>query len=254
MNYQGRRMGPIPVPASSYDTHYAVTRICQEEKVYSWQIANMKILQKEFAISGSEHNKVIREKDKLGLLKQLLFGNPTLVRDMLENCIDFVQAQTLDELAQKMNALQGNHDVDAEAMKHDIRAYDAQIRRGKKFHNDDQLRRIAQLRSYVGDRVRTCNFQAIEDESARPYVAIRLHICSRKTLGGIQTDLHSRVTQEHHQPSSSPPIIEGLYAIGEAAGYGGGGMNGQAALEGTFLGGSIYSARVAAAHLIGKSF
>ena len=253
MNFQGRRMGPVPVPASSYDTKYAVTRICEEEKVHSWQIANQKILRKEFAISGSEHNKVIREKSKIGLIKQLLLGNQELVDDMLAHCVDFVQADSLDELAQKMNALQGNADVDAEGMKRDIRAYDAQIKRGKKFHNDDQLRRIAQLRGYVGDRVRTCNFQTIEDESAKPYVAIRLHICSRKTLGGIQTDLFSRVTQAGDARGTTPPVIEGLYAIGEAAGYGGGGMNGQAALEGTFLGGCMYTARVAAHHLIGKT-
>lgn len=213
----------------------------------SWQVMNQRILLREFAVSGSESNPALRDRKRLAFVLSVLRGNRALIDDLLANCPDFVCADSLDELAARMNALQGDNAVDAAGMAHDIRAYDAQIRRGPKYHNDDQLRRIAQLRQYAGDRIRTCNFQPIEDPSARPYVAIRLHLCTRKTLGGIQTDLESRVLGLDGTP------IAGLYAVGEAAGYGGGGMNGQAALEGTFLGGCIYSARRAAAHLSGRN-
>lgn len=243
LNHRGRRMGPMPLVASSFDTRQAVERICQEEQRMSWQVMNQRILLRELAVSGSESNPALRDRKRLAFVLSVLRGNSALIADLQANCPDFVQADSLEELAARMNALQGNANVDAAGMAHDIRAYDAQIRLGPKYHNDDQLRRIAQLRQYAGDRVRTCKFQPIEDPSARPYVAIRLHLCTRKTLGGIQTDLHSRVLALNGQP------LPGLYAVGEAAGYGGGGMNGQSALEGTFLGGCIYSARQAAQHL-----
>jgi hypothetical protein len=118
--------------------------------------------------------------------------------------------------------------------------YDDTIARGRKYMNDEQLRRIAELRQYRGDKVRLCQFQPINDAKALPLVAIREFIISRKSLGGIQTDLHSRVLSAANQP------IPGLFAVGEAAGFGGGGLHGLRALEGTFLGGCILSARIAA--------
>ena len=112
--------------------------------------------------------------------------------------------------------------------------------------NDEQLRRIAELRQYRGDRIRLCKFQPIHDPRARPLIAIREFIISRKSLGGIQTDLRGRVLDDAggHR---------GLYAVGEAAGFGGGGMHGLRALEGTFLGGCILSGRIAAAAIDGRS-
>jgi predicted oxidoreductase len=117
--------------------------------------------------------------------------------------------------------------------------------RGRRFHNDEQLRRIAQTRRYLSERVRTSRFQQILDPQARPLVAIREFILTRKTLGGIQTDLGSRVLA----PGGTP--IPGLFAVGEAAGYGGGGMHGKGSLEGTFLGGWVLTARAAAHTLCG---
>jgi predicted oxidoreductase len=111
--------------------------------------------------------------------------------------------------------------------------------------NDEQLRRIAEMRQYRGDRVRLCKFAPIQDPRGMPLIAIREFITSRKSLGGIQTDLHSRALDQAGKP------IAGLYAVGEAAGFGGGGVHGLRALEGTFLGGCILSARIAAAAIAG---
>jgi hypothetical protein len=129
--------------------------------------------------------------------------------------------------------------LDREGMAADIRAYDAQIDRGPRYFNDDQLRRIANFRRYKGDRLRTCAFQKIDDPKARPLIAIREHILSRKSLGGVQTDLQSRVMNTYGEP------IPGLYAVGETAGFGGGGIHGKGSLEGTFLGSCVLTGRLA---------
>lgn len=249
MDQRGRRFGPTPL-ITAFDTRYLVERICQQEgPKYSWQILNMKIAKKEFAISGSEHNPAIRDKNLVKFLVTLLRGNKPLVDDMIANCPDFVTANSLDELVEKMNALDGEGGVDGELVKQGVKRYDDNIRRGQKYHNDDQLRRIAHVRRYRGDKIRTCKYQPIDDAKARPLIGIRTFILSRKSLGGIQTDLHSRVLTKVDGGDQQP--IEGLYAVGEAAGFGGGGMHGLRALEGTFLSGCVISARIAAKSIIG---
>jgi hypothetical protein len=125
-------------------------------------------------------------------------------------------------------------------MQSEVRRYDATIARGKALFNDDQLRRIAQLRNWRGDRLRTARFARIDDPKAGPLIAIRMTVLARKSLGGIQTDLDSRVLR----PDGS--VVPGLYAAGEAAGFGGGGVHGKRSLEGTFLGGCVFSGRLAA--------
>jgi len=242
-NYRGKRMGPMPL-ITAYDTRYLVERICQEEKKYSWQILNRKIANKEFAISGSEHNPAVRDKKLFQFIKNILFGNKKLVQEVIETCEDVVVAGSVEELVDKMNTLTGDNDVDAQLLRDSIERYDANIDRGKSYHNDEQLRRIAHARQYRGDRVRTCKFQKIDDPKAYPLIAIREFILSRKSLGGIQTDLQSRVLSKAVNGKQEP--IHGLYAIGEAAGFGGGGMHGLRALEGTFLSGCVITARVAA--------
>ncbi len=249
LNYRGERFGPIPL-ITSYDTRWLVEEICKQDKKYSWQVLNMKIMMKEFAVSGAESNAAMRDKKFFGFVKDILFGNKTLVNDML-NSPDFVTAQSLEELVEKMNALEGTDDVQIDAVKNAVGKYDEQIDRGQKFHTDEQLRRIAHARQYRGDKVRTCKFQKIVAPDAMPLVAIRESILSRKTLGGIQTDLESRVMATTTIGSQQP--IPGLYAIGEAAGFGGGGMHGKGALEGTFLGGCVLTARVAAKSISGKT-
>jgi hypothetical protein len=245
LNYKGERIGPMPL-ITAYDTRFLVEQICKQEKKYSWQVLNLKIAHKEFAISGSESNAAIRDKNFFQFIKTILFGNKPLVKDMMDNCIDFVVAHTLDELVSGMNRLTGTNDVDGNLLKEAVHQYDAQIDRGSSFFNDEQLRRIAHARSYRGDRVRTCKFQKIDDAGAKPLIAIREFIISRKTLGGIQTDLQSRVLDKTGSP------IPGLYATGEAAGFGGGGLHGKGALEGTFLSACIMTARVAAYDILGK--
>jgi predicted oxidoreductase len=246
LNWRGMRIGPQPL-VSGFDTRRLVAAICAQERPYSWQLMNRHIALRELAVSGAEHNPSIREKDKLGLLRDFLLGNRWLVREMTKNCVDFVTAENLPELVEKMNALQGDQAVELGCVRDAVAQYDATIARGKGLMNDEQLRRIAALREYRGDRIRLCKFQPIHDTKALPLIAVREFIISRKSLGGIQTDLESRVLDHSGQP------IPGLYAVGEAAGFGGGGAHGLRALEGTFLGGCILSARLAATSIDGRT-
>jgi len=246
LDWRGRRIGPQPL-VSGFDTRRLVTAICAEERQYSWQLMNRTIALKELAVSGAEFNPSIREKRRLGFLRDILFGNRWLVDELIGHCPDVVTAQSLPELIAKMNALQGDQAVELSAVADAISQYDATIARGESLMNDEQLRRIGSLRHYRGDRLRLCKFQPIADEKALPLIAIREFIISRKSLGGIQTDLQSRVLDAAGQP------IPGLYAVGEAAGFGGGGMHGLRALEGTFLGGCILSGRLAAAAIDGRT-
>jgi predicted oxidoreductase len=246
LNWRGQRIGPQPL-VSVFDTRKLVNDICAQERQYSWQLMNMKIALKELAISGAEHNPSIRDKKKLGFLRDILLGNRWLVNEMITNCRDFVTAGSLPELVEKMNALQGDGSVELTAVQDAVGHYDATIARGEKLMNDEQLRRIGYLRKYRGDRIRLCKFQPIDDAKALPLIAVREFIISRKSLGGIQTDLQSRVLDASGRP------IAGLYAVGEAAGFGGGGVHGLRALEGTFLGGCILSARIAAASIGGRT-
>jgi predicted oxidoreductase len=157
-----------------------------------------------------------------------------------------VTANSLPELARRMNELTGTTDLDGELMASEVRRYDDNLARGKGQWNDDQIRRIAQLRNWRGDRLRTSKFVQITDPGAGPLIAVKLQPMARKSLGGIQTDLDSRVLDKKGEP------IPGLWAAGEAAGFGGGGLHGKRSLEGTFLGGCVFSARLAAKSIAGR--
>ena len=234
----GRRYGPTPL-IPTFDARYALERMCEDERKYYWMICNWKIARRELDVSGSQHNPAIRDKRVGRFLLGIAFGKPTLVRYFLDRCPDFVSAPSLPELGSRMAAVTQDDALDAELMMSEVRRYDATIARGVSLFNDDQLRRIEQLRHWRGDRLRTCRFQAIEDADAGPLIAIRMTVMSRKSLGGIQTDLGSRVLR----PDGS--VVSGLYAVGEAAGFGGGGMHGKRSLEGTFLGGCVFTGRLA---------
>jgi predicted oxidoreductase len=180
-----------------------------------------------------------RYKRKLQLIKEVLFGNTALAKRLIDESEDLVAADTLGELIEKMEALSiEGASIDREGMTADIRAYDDQIARGPRYFNDDQLRRIAASRTYKADRLRLCAFQRIDDPKARPLIAIREFILCRKSLGGLQTDLSSRVLD------TSGDTIQGLYAVGETAGFGGGGIHGKGSLEGTFLGSCVLTGRL----------
>ncbi len=238
LDWRGQRIGPMPL-VTGFDTRYLVAQVCAQERQYSWQLMNRSIALKELAVSGAEFNPSIRDKKKLAFLRDLIFGNRWLYDEMIDSCEDFVVGRDLPELVDRMNALQGDDAVSLDTIRDACESYDAQIDRGASLHNDEQLRRIAYVRRWKGDRIRTCKFQKILEPKAGPLIAVREFIISRKSLGGIQTDLQSRVLDHAGNP------IPGLYAAGEAAGFGGGGMHGLRALEGSFLGGCILGGRIA---------
>lgn len=237
LNARGERIGPRPL-VTGFDTRDLVTQICRQGSGHSWQLMNRRIALKELAVSGAEFNPAIRDRRLLAFLRDLLLGNRWLYEQMVGPCVDFVVADTLPELVERMNALNGDEAVDLAAVRAAAETYDAAIDHGEPFA-DEQLQRIALLRQWKGDRIRTCKFQKILDPKAGPLIAVREFIVSRKSLGGIQTDLSSRVLDQAGAP------IPGLYAAGEAAGFGGGGMHGLRALEGTFLGGCVLGGRIA---------
>ena len=237
LDHRGTRIGPQPL-VTGFDTHDLCQRVARLEKPWTWQLLNWRIAAKEFAISGSEHNPHLRDHRLFAFLKETLFGNDRLVQQMAEESDHFIVADDLESLVMKMNALNPDDPVEFERIHRSVHDYDTVIRRGEAQWNDDQLRRIRHARAWRSDRVRTCKPKPILDSP--PFIAIKLRLITRKSLGGIQTDLGSRVLGEDHQP------LPGLYAIGEAAGFGGGGASGKRSLEGTFLSGCILTARVAA--------
>ncbi len=242
----GRRYGPVPV-MPTFDAYAALERMCEDARAYSWLVCNRKIALRELDVSGSQHNPHLRERRLVPFLLGVLLGKPRVLSHFLEGSPDFVAAGSLAELARKMNGVSGESAVDAGVLAAEIGRYDEGIARGRGLFNDDQLRRIAQLRGWRGDRLRTAKFQRILDPKAGPLIAIRLQVMARKSLGGIQTDLGCRVLQ-----AGGGEPIEGLYAVGEAAGFGGGGMHGKRSLEGTFLGGCVFTGRLAAAAIGGS--
>jgi len=247
----GKRFGPLPL-ITGFDTHLLCKRIAMDPHGYSWQLMNWKIALKEIAVSGAESNTAFRDRRILQLARDIFFGNRKLLEYLVAECEDVVIADSLEELVVKMNECNANSQtvgggtVVLENVEQAVRHYDAQIDLGVEFHNDDQLRRIAQVRRWRGDRSRTCNFAKILDKKSMPLVAFREFIVSRKSMGGIQTDLESRVLSNDGQP------IPGLYAAGEAAGFGGGGINGLKSLEGTFISNCILNARMATRSITGQ--
>ena len=239
LDHSGRRIGPEPL-VTGFDTNDLCRRVSQLEKPWTWHLLNWRIAAKEFAISGSEHNPHFRDRKLLPFLKETLFGNHRLVRQMRDECDHFIVAETLPELVDAMNRLNPDDPVILGNIEEAVTDYDAVIRRGEAQWNDDQLRRIQQARAWRSDRIRTCKPKPMLDEKSGPLIAIKLRLITRKSLGGIQTDLDSRVLDRAGAP------IDGLYAIGEAAGFGGGGASGVRSLEGTFLSGCILTARAAA--------
>ncbi len=235
----GKRYGPIPL-IPTFDARYALERMLEDPRGYYWMVCNWKIARRELDVSGADHNPQIREKHLIRFLLSVLLGKPTLVRYFIDHCPDFVTARSLPELAERMREVTQDGALDPSELERHVTRYDATVDRGRPLFNDDQLRRIQSLRNWRGDRLRTAPFQKIVDPKAMPLIAIRMTVMARKSLGGIQTDLDSRVLRADGQ------CISGLYAAGEAAGFGGGGMHGKRSLEGTFLGGCVFSGRQAA--------
>jgi uncharacterized protein len=236
----GRR---LPAPClPGYDTLGTLRHLRTTEDIaaydHSWFVLTQKILEKEFALSGSEQNPDITSGDRKAFLRERLLGKgaPAPVDAFKRHGADFVVAATLEELVPKMNELTDEPLLDAALLRRQIQARDAQI--ANPYGKDAQIQGIRNARRYLGDRLgRTATPHRILDPAAGPLIGVKLHILTRKTLGGIQTDLNSRALDADGRP------IEGLYAAGEIAGFGGGGMHGFNALEGTFLGGCLFSGR-----------
>ncbi|MFF3102913.1 FAD-binding dehydrogenase [Viridibacillus arvi] len=221
-----------------FDTLGTLEAIQKTGYDYSWFILTEKIIEKEFALSGSEQNPDLTEKNIKKVLQRILPGPTKPVKAFMENGADFVVANNLRELVNGMNKIVGNELIHIEHIEEQIKERDDEI--NKKFTMDLQVKAIHGARNYIGDKViRVAKPHKLLDASKGPLIAVRLNILTRKTLGGLQTDLDGRVLDESMKP------IEGLYAAGEVAGFGGGGVHGYRALEGTFLGGCLFSGRQA---------
>ncbi len=175
VGYDGRRLGPPPL-VFNYDAGYLTETVCRQAKPLSWVVMNCRIAKKELAISGAEFNPIIREKQQLRLLWSLAFGNPDLVRELIDRCEDVVVADTIPALAAEMNRLTGEDDVDPDVLSSEVVRFDQCVRT---LRNDDQLRRIDHARQYRGDRARILKSAPIDDHSARPLIAIRQRVVTR---------------------------------------------------------------------------
>jgi predicted oxidoreductase len=206
---------------------------------HSWFVLSRQIIEKEFTLSGSEQNPDLTGRDVPLLVKSRLGkGAAGPVQAFMDHGADFIVRDGLDELIAGMKALPGGEALDGERVRIEVEARDREI--DNDFTKDAQIAMLRSARSYRGDRlVRTANPHRILDPKAGPLVAVKLHILTRKSLGGIETDLDGRALAPGGEP------IPGLYAAGEASGFGGGGVHGYRALEGTFLGGCLFSGRTA---------
>jgi len=239
LDHSGKRIGPEPL-VTGFDTNELCRRVSELDQPYTWQLFNWKIAIKEFAISGSQHNRNIRDRKLFSFLKEALLGNHCLIKQMQEESDHFIVANDLPSLVTKMNQINGDNQISLDTVCAQVERYDEMISKRPALWNDDQLRRIQHARAWRSDKLRTCKPKAILHEDSGPLIAIKLRLISRKSLGGIQTDLQSRVLDLWGEP------IDGLYAVGETAGFGGGGASGFKSLEGTFLSGCILTARAAA--------
>ncbi|XLZ70927.1 FAD-dependent oxidoreductase [Massilia sp. SR12] len=242
LDHSGRRIGPQPL-VTGFDTHHLCQRVAGLEQPWTWHLLNWRIAAKELAISGAEHNQRIRDRQLLHFLRETLLGNHRLVRQLSAESRHFLVDDTLAGLAAKMNALAGGDHVRPEVLQATADAFDANFANGDKLHNDDQIRRILHARQWGPDRLRTCKPAPLQQRGAGPYIAIQMQLVTRKSLGGLVTDMQSRVLDASGAP------LPGLYSVGEAAGFGGGGACGKRSLEGTFLPGCILTARAAARHI-----
>ncbi|MEH0293600.1 FAD-binding dehydrogenase [Agrobacterium sp. CCNWLW71] len=232
----GNRLAAPAMPG--FDTLGTLKMLGERGSGHSWFILTKAIIKKEFALSGSEQNPDLTGKDIPLLLKRLGKEPPGPVCAFMERGEDFAVRDTLEELVAAMNAISGDNRLHIDHIRRQIEARDREIENG--FSKDAQVTAIHGARRYLGDRLmRTAKPHRLLDPAMGPLIAVRLHVLTRKTLGGLHTDLEARVLDAAGEP------VPGLYAAGEVAGFGGGGMHGYNALEGTFLGGCLFSGRIA---------
>lgn len=230
----------LPVPLfPGFDSLGTLEHIMTTGHDYTWFILTQKIIEKEFALSGSEQNPDLTGKSIRELLKQRLGKGATApVEAFKEKGEDFIVADTLDEILVEMQMLAPDVELDTALVREEIEARDRELT--NKFAKDSQINAMRQARNYLGDKlIRVAKPHRILDPKSGPLIAVKLHILTRKSLGGIETNLDSQALGVDGQP------IPGLFAAGEASGFGGGGMHGYRSLEGTFLGGCLFSGRQA---------
>ncbi|MEU7280615.1 FAD-binding dehydrogenase [Streptomyces sp. NPDC045431] len=236
LDARGRRL-PVPL-FPGFDTLGTLEHIMRSGHGHTWFVLNQRIIGKEFTLSGSEQNPDLTGKSVRGVLDRARADVPGPVKAFMDHGADFVVERDLPSLVRSMNALTGEPLIEEAALRREIVARDREI--ANPFTKDLQVTAIRGARKYLGDRlIRTVAPHRILDPKAGPLVAVRLNILTRKSLGGLATDLSSRVLT----PDGTP--LPGVYAAGEAAGFGGGGVHGYRSLEGTFLGGCLFSGRTA---------
>ncbi|WP_091325462.1 FAD-binding dehydrogenase [Geodermatophilus ruber] len=233
----GRRL-PVPL-FPGFDTLGTLAHIGRTGHEHTWFVATHKIVEKEFALSGSEQNPDLTGRDIKLLLGRVRAGVPGPVQAFLDKGEDFVVARTLPELVAGMNRITGGTpELPLAAVEAEVVARDREITNA--FTKDLQITALRGARGYLGDKlIRVASPHRLLDPAAGPLIAVRLNLLTRKTLGGLETDLSGRVLRPDGE------AFPGLYAAGEVAGFGGGGMHGYRSLEGTFLGGCLFSGRVA---------
>ncbi|TMF97569.1 MAG: FAD-binding dehydrogenase [Chloroflexi bacterium] len=230
----------LPAPLfPGFDTLGTLEHLRRTGFDYSWFVLTQRIIKREFALSGSEQNPDLTNKDVRLLLQRVISkSGPAPVEAFKERGADFVVSSNLGDLVRRMNALTDEPRLDPVALEREIAARDREVNNG--MTKDAQIIAIRTARRYLGDRlIRVATPHRLLDPAAGPLIGVRLRILTRKTLGGLQTDLSGRVLRSDGTP------LPGLYAAGEVAGFGGGGMHGYRSLEGTFLGGCLFSGRVA---------
>ncbi|WP_030543425.1 FAD-binding dehydrogenase [Streptomyces albus] len=232
----GRRL-PVPL-FPGFDTLGTLEHIMRSGYDYTWFLLNKRIIGKEFALSGSEQNPDLTGKSVRDVLGRARIDVPRPVKRFMDRGADFVVERDLAALVRGMNRLAGQPLIDETELRREITARDREI--ANPFTKDLQVTAIHGARRYLGDKlIRTVAPHRLLDPAAGPLIAVRLRVLTRKTLGGLHTDLNGRVLGAMGEP------VAGLYAAGEAAGFGGGGMHGYRSLEGTFLGGCLFSGRTA---------
>ncbi|MEM7545011.1 MAG: FAD-binding dehydrogenase [Pseudomonadota bacterium] len=235
---KGDRMEPPFMPG--FDTTGTLKRILSTGHDYSWFVLTQKIIEKEFALSGSEQNHDLTSGKWSAVLKARLLGKGATkeVEAFKEKGEDFIVTNDFSDMVARMNAMTGDNLIDEDHLRRQIEARDRQM--DNPFTKDAQVMALLAARNYRGDRlIRTAKPHKILDRANGPLIAVRLNILTRKSLGGLETDLSSRCLSTDGNP------LSGLFAAGEVAGFGGGGYHGYNALEGTFLGGCIFSGRAA---------
>lgn len=233
------RGGRLPAPCfPGFDTLATLERIMATGHDHTWFVLTQRIIEREFALSGSEQNPDLTGRSLRLTLGRALPGAPAPVEAFKRRGADFIVEPRLPDLIRRMNALTDEPLLDPALLTREIVERDRQL--ANPYGKDAQLAAIRAARAYVGDRlIRVAKPHRLLDPAAGPLIAVRLAILTRKTLGGLETDLDGRVLRADGQP------LPGLFAAGEVAGFGGGGMHGYRSLEGTFLGGCLFSGRVA---------